>query len=123
MTRWNFITSVYGNENIFVEGSKSYLKWASENDGILYVNSKLADKMLRKIGQKKSAEPINPPENTNGEYSATDLHTAAAGIFPLTRQAVQSRTVSSVTNTVSQNERLVKSRRTGADGTRFFAAA
>ena len=109
-TKANFITSVYGNENIFVEGSKSYLKWASENDGILYVNSKLADKMLRKIGQKKSAEPINPPENTNGEYSATDLHTAAAGIFPLTRQAVQSGTVSSATNTVSQNERLVKSR-------------
>lgn len=109
-TKANFITSVYGNENIFTDGSKSYLEWASENDGILYVNSKLADKMLRKIGQKKSAEPINPPENTNGEYSATDLHTAAAGIFPLTRQAVQSRTVSSASNTVSQNERLVKSR-------------
>ena len=109
-TKANFITSVYGNENIFAEGSKSYLKWASENDGILYVNSKLTDKVLRKIGQKKSAEPINPPEDTNGEYSATDLHTVTAGIFPLSQQAVQSRTVSSATNTVSQNERLVKSR-------------
>lgn len=109
-TKANFITSVYGNENIFAEGETSYLKWASENDGILYVNSALTDKMLRKIGQKKSAAPINPPEDTSEEYAATDLHTAAAGIFPLTRQAVQSRTVSSATNTVSQNERLVKSR-------------
>lgn len=109
-TRANFITSVYGNENIFVEGETSYLKWASENDGILYVNSALTDKMLRKIGQKKSAAPINSPEDTSEEYAATDSHTAAAGIFPLTRQAVQSRTVSSATNTVSQNERLVKSR-------------
>ena len=109
-TRANFITSIYGNENIFVEGETSYLKWASENDGILYVNSALTDKMLRKIGQKKSAAPINSPEDTSEEYAATDSHTAAAGIFPLTRQAVQSRTVSSATNTVSQNERLVKSR-------------
>ena len=109
-TRANFITSIYGNENIFVGGETSYLKWASENDGILYVNSALTDKMLRKIGQKKSAAPINSPEDTSEEYAATDSHTAAAGIFPLTRQAVQSRTVSSATNTVSQNERLVKSR-------------
>ncbi|MGM9556537.1 MAG: zeta toxin family protein [Oscillospiraceae bacterium] len=116
----NHILSVYGFESI-----EDQMRRAQAEGGFLYVNSSRADKMLRKIGQKKSAEPINSPDNASEEYSANEAVSDTASRIPQgmkdfsTRpdaQARQSRKptplqrVTSSSNSVAQNERLVNSR-------------
>ena len=82
-TKCNHILSVYGFEHLDnADARANMLRHTRENNGFLYVNSELTDRMLRKIGQKKSAEPINSPELTSKEYSANEAVSDAASIFP-----------------------------------------
>lgn len=82
-TKCNHILSVYGFEHLDnADAGANMLRHTRENNGFLYVNSELTDRMLRKIGQKKSAEPINSPELTSKEYSANEAVSDAASIFP-----------------------------------------
>lgn len=116
----NHILSVYGFESI-----EDQMRRAQAENGFLYVNSSRTDKMLRKIGQKKSAEPINSPDNTSEEYSANEAVSDTASRIPQgmkdfsTRPGAQARQsrkptplqrVTSSSNSVAQNERLVNSR-------------
>ena len=116
----NHILSVYGFESI-----EDQMRRAQAENGFLYVNSSRADKMLRKIGQKKSAEPINLPDNASKEYSANEAVSDTASRIPQgmkdfsTRPGAQARQsrkptplqrVTSSSNSVAQNERLVNSR-------------
>lgn len=79
----NHILSVYGLEDLNSDDEgRNILRTAHEQNGFLYVNSALTDKMLRKIEQKKSAEPINSPEDTSKEYSANEAVSDAASRIP-----------------------------------------
>ncbi|MDY3079028.1 MAG: zeta toxin family protein [Oscillospiraceae bacterium] len=123
----NPILSVYGFEDLnSSDAGRNMLRTARDSNGFLYVNSELTDKMLRKIGQKKSAEPINSPETTGEEYSANEVVANAASRIRSTRRSFSprpdgltaaeqpespspQRSTSSI-KMVSQTERVVNSR-------------
>lgn len=123
----NPILSVYGFEDLnSSDAGRNMLRTARDSNGFLYVNSELTDKMLRKIGQKKSAEPINSPETTGKEYSANEVVANAASRIRSTQRSFSprpdgltaaeqpespspQRSTSSI-KMVSQTERVVNSR-------------
>lgn len=82
----NHILSVYGFANI-----EEQMRRAQAENGFLYVNSSRTDKMLRKIGQKKSAEPINSPNSTGEEYSASEAVSDTASTIPQVMKDFSSR--------------------------------
>ena len=118
------ILSIYGFKHLnSADPGANMLRDAVDNDRFLYINSELTDKMLRKIGQKKSAEPINSPELTSKEYSANEAVSAAAGIFPLTRQTVSSRRRSEQTATQDTSSPKMVSQKTDVVNSRYKALA
>lgn len=122
----NHILSIYGFRHLnSADPGANMLRDAVDNDRFLYINSELTDKMLRKIGQKKSAEPINSARrnSTGEEYSANEAVSAAAGTIPLTRQTVSSRRRSGQTATQDTSSPEMVSQKTGVVNSRYKALA
>ena len=122
----NHILSIYGFRHLnSADPGANMLRDAVDNDRFLYINSELTDKMLRKIGQKKSAEPINSARrnSTGEEYSANEAVSAAAGTIPLTRQTVSSRRRSGQTATRDTSSPEMISQKTSVVNSRYKALA